>query len=249
MWKRFLCLTLASSIVGMACNSSSGSGPGANTTDFCSKLSDFATQCNKTDPCTQAEVQNCSTLAGNFSSAFIAAADACVSAPYQCGDGGAANSTSNACLQQQLAGAAPTPAQTQVKNDFCAQCPDGASKSNPQSCSNFFSATPDGDGGTKEGPGYIVLISNDAIASQIDQKCTGGASQKDAGLFNDCATSFDLCSVLIFSATANTPKACNNGCSAGPEGRGTSWWAGGIGVLLALASVVGRRRGVFSRRR
>ena len=201
----FLALIFGGAIC--ACSSSNGgtAGGGGATSDLCSKYNAYVAQCNKTDACTMAIEQNCSTYFGNYSSAYLGAADACVVAPYDCSDGG--KPAASTCVAQQLSSATPTAAQAKVKADFCAQCPDGASKSNPMSCSQFFQVSPS-DGGISGGPGIVVLIANDAIATQIDQKCTGGQVQTDGGT-SDCVFSFAFCSALVLGADSNTPQACN----------------------------------------
>jgi hypothetical protein len=116
------------------------------------------------------------------------------------------------CLHAQRgprSGATPTAAQAKVKSDFCAQCPDGADKNNPNACSQFFTVTYN-DAGNTSSPGVLVLISGDALAQQIDQKCTGGTQQQDAGSGFGCAASFEICAAFTFAYASNTPQACNN---------------------------------------
>jgi hypothetical protein len=117
-------------------------------------------------------------------------------------------------VSQHLAATPPTAAQSQVKTDFCKQCPDGASMFLPQTCSGFFAV---GDGGLG-GVGAVVLTVNDTIAGKIDQQCTGAAASTEAG-FGDCGLAFLLCSDAVFSAATPHVPACVDGGLTGQSAR------------------------------
>jgi hypothetical protein len=204
-------LAIAVLACGSGNSSSSGGGDGGSSgggggdpSGYCSALSDYAKQCNKTDQCTQDEVAACPSIAPQFSAAYLAAATACVKPPYDCSDAGSPSRTQ--CINQQLGNAMPTGAQTQVKNDFCVECSDGTDKSDPSSCSQFFTLTYN-DAGKASSPGLLVLGVNDSLAQKIDQRCTG--LSQDGGSVLGCTTSFRVCAALVVAASSNLPKSCN----------------------------------------
>ena len=206
----FMLVTAAIGAIWACGGSSSSSGAGgASTQSYCATLSGYATQCNKNDACSQAEVAQCSTYASQFSSAYLAAATTCIKPPYNCSADGGTVPGSTQCIAQQLSAAAPTAAQQKVKDDFCAQCPDGTDSTNPTSCSQFFSVMFD-DAGKTASTGYAVLVAGDALAQQIDQKCTGGTLSQDAGATLGCAGNFDLCAAFTLAFGSNSPQACNH---------------------------------------
>jgi hypothetical protein len=200
-----IALTVA---IAVACSGGTSTSSGSGVTSgYCSSVSDYAKQCNKTDQCTQDIIAACPSITSQFSGAYLAAATACLKPPYDCSDGG--NPGLTHCLDQQLASATPTAAQMQVKNDFCLQCPDGADKNNPTACSQFFTITYD-DAGKMSSPGYFVLVVNDSLAQQIDQRCTGLPPSQDGGSGFGCAGSFEICSALVYGSSSNLPKSCNS---------------------------------------
>jgi hypothetical protein len=146
-----------------------------------------------------AELADCAQIFGVFSSGYLSAIDACVSPPHQCTDGGM-SSTDNLCMQSKLATLAPTLAQSKVKTDFCALCPDGQSARNPHACSSFFAVT---DGGSSIGTAILEL--NDSVAEEVDQGCASGSH--DSGIA-DCDVSFEICAATILEHTIVLPAAC-----------------------------------------
>jgi hypothetical protein len=185
-------LTGALSIAGAAaCSTSGGSGtPAASGGAYCSALADFARRCAPDDACTQAFVQDCAAVT-SVSEAYREAITAC--APYNDCDGGTEIGGASECIWSRIGATTPTVAQTNVKNDFCARCPDGASAPIPQACSRFFEGWASNDGSASLGIGIFVLSASDAIATEIDRQCVGLVVADSA--VGDCANAFFLCSL------------------------------------------------------
>ena len=135
MMKRWMVLGLvgaAGVMSSAACSSNGSNGSGsAAVSDVCSKANAYYAQCGAAeDACTKAELSDCTSYFGQFSNAFLAAIDSCVTEPFDCADGGA-NVTESNCFLAKMNAIAPDTAQTKLKTDFCAACPDGKSPPRP----------------------------------------------------------------------------------------------------------------------
>jgi hypothetical protein len=187
---------------------------------LCQKASAYAQQCGETNACATAELANCAQTYGAYSDAFVTAIDNCVTAPYTCPNE-AGVSPSSACITSAIATLTPSAAQAKLKADFCAKCPDGASKFVASSCSGFYAAS---DGGTELGA--LVLYYNDAVATAVDQQCTGSATTSGDSGVNDCAFNFLECALVPVESMSNQPAACADG-GGGIGGKAFKGWLQG----------------------
>ncbi|HLK40420.1 MAG TPA: hypothetical protein VKU41_26895 [Polyangiaceae bacterium] len=199
----------------IACTSSSGGSKGSgadggtpgsavDVTAVCSALSAYSQRCPPTGRCAQAQAMYCSTWAPSFSAAFREGLKDCFAPAQACIDAGSLF-PSKACLVPHLGDLSP--AQAKVKTDFCAQCPDGASRTRPLGCTNFFSLDVD-DAGNSASPGTSVLLLNDDLVTMVDAKCTGPGAP-DAGT-SDCAQAFQNCALSALFFDANLPAPCTD---------------------------------------
>ncbi len=204
--------------VGSGCSSSSTPGGGNNSGgtigSLCQKLTGYVQQCQPSSACATAELAECSTLFSQFSAGALTIIDGCVTSPYSCPND-AGQDPQNECVTAGVLTLTPTAAQTQLKTDFCAKCPDGASKFNPTTCSGFFATT---DAGPSFG--QAILEFNDALASQLDQQCTGAilTTPGDSGI-NDCELNFVTCAEGPLLAAIVEPAACFGDAGSGITGK------------------------------
>jgi hypothetical protein len=172
--------------------SSAGSG---DISSICQKLSAYDQQCDNETPCAMAATSQCAQTYANFNPAYVAIVDTCFTPPYTCSDGGPAGFDS-ACVDSRVGTLQPDPAQSKLKADFCAACPDGSSTTYPSGCSGFFEAT---DGGSSLGTPSLYM--NDSIVQDLDQHCLITGS-------GDCGQNFALCEGITIAALLAPPAAC-----------------------------------------
>ena len=229
-------LSLASAVgLALACNSSSPASSQGSA--YCT--TEFATlqKCgvlNVAPDCLSALESECSQALESsplFSAAGLQAETTCSAQVTDCScytsgcsDAGAAQAqAAEACIVAQLSAVHPSDAVQKLQKDFCAACPDGASKALPTSCSSLDSGP---DGGA--GEGIVFRAFSDTVVLQIDEQCTGASLVAfDAGAATyDCYESFVKCFGDVeteegtalgnaFKADA-APAACQGDAFAGP---------------------------------
>jgi hypothetical protein len=193
---------VAAVVAAAACGGSESSNGGGGGGAYCSALSQFAQMCGRNDPCTMAEVRDCSMIAGNLSTAAQNAAAQCESSgQVMCPmDGGTNNSS---CLTNALASAQPSAAQQKLAQDYCNVCAAPMNET-VAACTTAFYQNADG-GGTS---GYLFLLYNDDIVTKVDQTCVAGLSS-DGGAFG-CAFSLFLCGAIVIQSSSYTPPECRS---------------------------------------
>jgi hypothetical protein len=126
---------------------------------FCNALAVYDGRCGHCSDCTAQNLQNCTKRASALSAAYLAAFIACQDAADCKADPG-----QTSCVEQQMVGVTPTAAQLQAKDAYCSAC--GATQAND--CAAFFAVDP---GSGNNGPGYNVLLYDDAVAAQALTTC------------------------------------------------------------------------------
>jgi hypothetical protein len=206
-------LLLAVSLTVPACTSS-GSSTGTSTSDYCSQASDYVSRCHITNACTLAQLQDCGTIASNYSAATLAAEAACFSAAT-CGDAG----TTPLASCPQPAPGAPTAAQTKLAEDYCAVCP-GLNQTTADCVAGFY-----GSGGANEagiptlpGPGNSAIRLSDSFATNVDSQCIPKLAPEAGAIA--CTLTFDQCLFQALTAVFKQPAACSliPGTDAGTGG-------------------------------
>jgi hypothetical protein len=105
------------------------------------------------------------------------------------------------CNEAVAVKAAPTPAQAIVRDHVCEACGGGAAAVTKCKKEFFYDANAGGPGA-----GFVVFLSSDTLAGQIDAKCP--VTPTDAGT-DDCQLDFYLCSSGAFNeAHPAEPAAC-----------------------------------------
>jgi hypothetical protein len=160
----------------------------------------YSKECGPLDACTAAEISSCDRYWGQFSCPFLQALDACWPQTSACSRGDAGASVVSTCVDAKVAMLNPSAAQERLKDDFCAECPDGSSKIFPDACSTFFSAA-------EGGVGSIAMIYPDSFSDRVDQECVAALPAEGSG--GDCADRFVACSGEVYTATAYVPTECS----------------------------------------
>ncbi len=164
-------------LVVVACSSGGGSAS-QEASAYCDASFSALGACGILDlgnaSCESAIVQICAqSLATVYSSAGLSALAACPMPTdcscYQASGCTQAATTWSECVARQIATVPASSALQKVATDFCKTCPDGASKSNPLSCSTFLPA----DGGV--GAAAALALLGDTALDSIDTSCTGSA--------------------------------------------------------------------------
>jgi hypothetical protein len=196
---------------GASSGSSSGSGapdcgvtvpPDAGTeADFCALEAELFTRCSECSACYQADLNECAALGDSLSAAFKSALGACAS-EVLCGD--YSTYGTNPCVAGALTGSTKSDAQIQAAAAYCEKC----EPTNIASCETEYFEPPQPDGGSS-GPGYLVLLGNDATASAIQTACTPSAT---VSLSCSAVTvaGYEVCAATQF-CKAEPQQACSTG--------------------------------------
>jgi hypothetical protein len=161
---------------------------------FCQSLSAYYARCQFTADCYRTNLMNCGAAGYALSDVARRAFLDCQSS-VPCTQG--SDAIRQSCLSAALATATPTPAQVKLASDYCAACALSGTVCNTMT---FFK---EGITSTGDGPGFLALLYNDAIATLIDKQCfsTGAVG---------CDTSFRLCEAYIVQAQV-PGDACKDG--------------------------------------
>jgi hypothetical protein len=163
--------------------------------------------------CVGAATAQCPMLQSGYSDAFKNAVVKCAKTHSPC------DATFNNCVGLATASAPPTAVQEKVKADFCATymaAVDGGTSFIDNICTTFFRVTDQGDGGPSSldsfsyGQGFIALMVNDTIASQMDQCIATTATQAGDGgapTCLPCLESLQACARAALKA-AVLPAGC-----------------------------------------
>jgi len=190
----------AAGLLAAACNgTTTGGGGSGQALAYCQKVYAEELACGiiASSACESALVSECADelSAGNLLSPTAVGLVAQCNPPVTGGtcatDAALADEQAyEQCLDGELAAAPTTAAASKLKSDFCAVCPDGASRIDPTSCSGFFSGT---DAGA--GVGLEVKLYADSLVDAMDAQCTGSAlATSDAGgTSTDCFERFEEC--------------------------------------------------------
>ena len=127
---------------------------------FCVATASYYSRCNHCSDCTGQNIEYCAGRGAASSAAYRAALPACKdSAPCN------VDPAFSRCVEEQMQGATPTPAQAAAKTAYCASC----MTTNPDDCNSFFMSDPTTG---KTGVGYNVLLASDDLAMMATANCS-----------------------------------------------------------------------------
>jgi hypothetical protein len=169
--------------------------------DFCALEAELFTRCGECSACYQADLNECPALGDSLSAAFKSALGSCAN-EVLCGD--YSTYGTNPCVASALTTSTKSSAQIAAATSFCQKC----APTNVTSCVSAYFEPPQPDGGSS-GPGYLVLLGNDATASAIQTACTPSGA---VSLSCTAATiaGYELCAAGQF-CKAEPQQACSTG--------------------------------------
>ena len=168
-------------VVHAGCNSSSVTlGPATCTVtptppdqdDFCVATASYLGRCGHCQDCVEQNLQNCGKRGNAVSAAYRAAFVSCkddIPCSGLVGVDPGGDPSFSPCVEQAMQNATPTAAQTQAKDAYCSAC----SATNAPDCTNFFSSS---------GPGYGVLLYDDALAAMAITRCASSCDPLTYGI-------------------------------------------------------------------
>jgi hypothetical protein len=168
---------------------------------FCALETTLFTRCGECEACHQTDLNACAALGDSLSAAFKSALASCES-QVLCGD--YSTYGANPCVASALTSSTKSDAQIQAAAAYCEKC----EPTNIASCETAYFDPPQPDGGSY-GPGYLVLLANDATASAIQTTCAP-AMTVSISCSAAAVAAYELCAANQF-CKAEPAEACGTG--------------------------------------